>query len=302
MKVLRRTLAGVAAVLALLTLTTAQVARVAHDQAFDTESFVSLAEELVSTRELRTRITDSLVEKVVTDAGVGASLDPRALRLLGMTAAEVDERVAGVVRTAVGTVLDSPRFAALWSAAARAAHESLTQAINAEASTPAPVTVDLTPMMRELAAALASVPGPLADAVDFPGLVPDDATFTFDFIPADSIDDVRQAADATRILRTASTAASVVLLAGTLLLPVRRRNGIRLASVTAALSAVLVLVARSAGSGAVEEAAGDNAEIAGTVYRVVSDPLTLPATLLLVAAACAVALSFVRRGQASGST
>lgn len=301
MNVLRRVLAGLVCVLAVLTLTTAQVARVVQKQAFDTDSFVALADELVKTPDIRTKVADSLVEEVVGKASVGESLDARALKLVGMTAAQVDETVGTIVRAAVETVLGSDEFTAAWSVATRAAHQSLTAAINADTATPPPVEVDLSPVMAQLSSALGAATDDLSKVVKFGELVPSDASFRFEFIPADTIDEVKTAANATRMLRTAAYAASALLLAACVFLPVRRRNGVRLASSAAAFSAVLVIAARSAGSGAVRDAAGENAEIVGTLYRTVSAPLTVPAVILLVLAACAVGVTFVRRGQASGS-
>ena len=302
MHVLRRILAATAAVLAVLTLTAAQISRVAYRQAFDTDSFVSLADKLVETPDIRTKVADSLVEQVMGKSSIGESLDPRALQLIGLTAAQVDEKIAAIVRTSVETVLGSNEFATAWSSATRSAHQSLTAAINSEASTPPPVELDLSPVMVQLSSALASTTGKLSNVVEFDKLVPADGSFTFEFIPADTIKDIRDAATATRILRTAASVASIIFLATAVVLPIKRRNGIRLASGAVAFSAILVLAARSAGTGAVRDAAGDNADIATTLYRAVSDPLTTPAVVLLVLAASAAALTVVRRGQASGNT
>lgn len=302
MKVLRRMFAAAAALLAALTLVSAQVSRVAYSQAFETDSFVSLAEEVARTPEMRAKISESLTEQVLKEAAIGSSLDARALKLVGMTAAEVDERIAGIVRGAVDTVLASEAFAGLWSAAARTAHESLMTAVEADRDSVAPpVVVALTPLLKELSAALATTDDRLSKVVKFGDIVPVGETFEFEFIPTDTVDDIRTAAVATRNLRTASMIGSVVLLAAAVLLPVRRRNGVRLASAAVAFASVVVLAARSAGSGAVEDQAGENAGIARAVYDAVTGPLSAPAVFLLVVAAAATVATFVRRGQASGS-
>lgn len=108
----RSAAAGVLVLVVALLLPTALAARWVHDTVGDTDGYVAVAEEVAADPDVQASLVDQLTTSVVEQVPT-----------TGIAA--IDTGVRGVVERAFGDVVRSETFAAVWSAANRAAHETV---------------------------------------------------------------------------------------------------------------------------------------------------------------------------------
>ena len=298
MQAARRTVALAAAIILALLIPASLVVRAAHAAVFETEPFVELSSALIRERSLRDELADSMTGSIMESIDVDGLVPAAALRAAGITTTELTERLESVVRTGVGTAVDSEAFGVLWEESSRAAHASFVAAM--EGDTPTGVTVDVSPLGREVASRLQD-DGAVGRLVQLAELVPDDVTLRFEVLDGSSVDTLRDVRNITSVLRWLLPLFSVATAAAVVALWPSRRSGMRVTGAALSAAAVIVFVARAAAADRVGSATGEGADTARAVFDVATSGLTAPALVLLVVGGATVVAASVRRRQASGS-
>lgn len=298
MQAARRTVAVVAAGILVLLIPASLVVRAAHATVFETGPFAELSSALIGEPSLRDELTRSVAGSIMETIDIGELVPPAALSAADMTEAELTERIGSVVSAGVGAAIDSEAFGVLWEEASRAAHASFVAAM--ESDTPAGVTVDVSPLGREVASRLQD-DGAVGGLVKLAELVPDDMTLRFEVLDGNSVGTLRDMRDVTSVLRWLLPLVAFVTAAAVVLLWPSRRFGLRVAGMALAVAALVVFVARAAVADRVGSATGGGADTARAVFDVATSRLTAPAVVLLVVGASTAVAVSVRRRQASGS-
>ncbi|MGA0863323.1 MAG: hypothetical protein ACO3RB_05460 [Ilumatobacteraceae bacterium] len=299
MQVTRRIVAILLAVVAAAFAPAALAVRAANSTLFDTGDFVTAAVAVAADDTVREEIVDNFTTSVMDEFLVENIVPAPLLAAAGVSAKEVNDAVAAIVRRAVTTTVASEEFAAAWEQASRAAHESFIAALDADGPGSS-VTVDLSSIVREVQARL-ETGGVVGTLLQLTQIIPDDTSLTVELLDAEQVESARDARDTLSVLSWAAPVAAIVFAALTTIAWPSLRGGALTAGFAFMVGGIGTLVARSQAAGQVESRADDNADIARAVFDVVTERLTTPAVVVAALGAAAVAASFARR-QAPGRT
>lgn len=137
----------------------------AHTMLTDTDRFVEATAPLAEDPEVQDAVvllvTARAKEQLGTDE-LAARLPP-ALRRLGANAGQALDRL---IEQTVRRYVTSPQFADLWPELVRSAHEAMATTLEVDGADAGAVTVDLTPVVREVQAQLTAAGVPLVDQVE----------------------------------------------------------------------------------------------------------------------------------------
>lgn len=299
MSVTRRIVAILLAVAAAAFAPAALAVRAANSTMFDTADFVKVAVAVAADDTVREEIVDNFTTSVMDEFRVENIVPAPLLAAAGVSAMEVNDAVAGIVRRAVTTTVASEEFAAAWEQSSRTAHESFIAALDADGPG-SPVTVDLSSIVREVQARL-ETGGVVGTLLQLTQIIPDDTSLTFELLDAEQVESARDARDMLSVLSWAAPVAALVFAALAAFAWPSLRGGALTAGIAFVVGGIGTLVVRSQAAGQVESRADDNADIARAVFDVVTERLTTSAVVVAMIGAAAVAASFARR-QAPGRT
>jgi len=185
----------------------------ANQQLLDTRSWVAVSGRMLDSPEVRHRVAAFLATELVdeAEARLGAAGEDEI-------AAEVLPRLRRRGPGLAARAIASPPFRVVWLRANRSAHRTLVRALDEEGASDAPVVVDLTPALRELADSLNETELARSLAAGDLGSLVEPGAARIEVLEADELDQARDAVRAIRSLPLPGTIATVVLLALALML------------------------------------------------------------------------------------
>ena len=218
-------------------------------QALNTDNWVNTSEKLLQDKEVKTQLSNYLADELFANVDVQAELEqtfpPRLAPLAGPAAGALHQLAPQVAERA----LESPRAESLWSAANRAAHETLLKILNDEGSA---VSTDGGEVTLDLKALLSESGGQLAGKLG--SKIPDDAG-QLTILKSDQLSAAQDISKLVRKLPIVLTLLALLLYGLAIYLAgPRRRQALRSVGFGFIVAGVLSLLLREIGGGAVVDA------------------------------------------------
>jgi hypothetical protein len=218
-------------------------------QALNTDNWVDTSEKLLQDKEVKTQLSNYLADELFANVDVQAELEqtfpPRLAPLAGPAAGALHQLAPQVAERA----LESSHAESLWSAANRAAHETLLKILNDEGSAVSTgggeVTLDLKALLSESGGQLAGKLG---------SKIPDDAG-QLTILKSDQLSAAQDISKLVRKLPIVLTLLALLLYGLAIYLAgPRRRQALRSVGFGFIVAGVLSLLLRELGGGAVVDA------------------------------------------------
>ncbi|NBU16138.1 MAG: hypothetical protein EBS48_03845 [Actinobacteria bacterium] len=291
----RRTVACLLAALVLVLVPAAVAVRAAHATLFDTGEFVKVSADLARDESVRADLVDSFTGSIVDALDPGSLVPAGTLAAVGLTPADLERRVDGIIRSAVSAAVSSEVFAVLWEEASRQAHTSFMDAIR-NGITVDGVSVDMSTLVREVSAKVKD-DGVVGRLIDLAALVPSDADLSFRILDGNGVSTARAINSTTSVLRWLLPLLALAGAAGVATAWPTRRTGVLIASASVTAGAVMVPVLRSVAAGRLESATGDNSGTARAAFDVATSSVTAPTVAIALVALGAAGTALLRRRQ-----
>jgi hypothetical protein len=218
-------------------------------QALNTDNWVDTSEKLLQDEEVKTQLSNYLADELFANVDVQAELEqtfpPRLAPLAGPAAGALHQLAPQVAERA----LESSHAESLWSAANRAAHETLLKILNDEGSA---VSTDGGEVTLDLKALLSESGGQLAGKLG--SKIPDDAG-QLTILKSDQLSAAQDISKLVRKLPIVLTLLALFLYGFAIYLAgPRRRQALRSVGFGFIVAGVLSLLLRELGGGAVVDA------------------------------------------------
>ncbi len=218
-------------------------------QALNTDNWVDTSEKLLQDEEVKTQLSNYLADELFANVDVQAELEqtfpPRLAPLAGPAAGALHQLAPQVAERA----LESSRAESLWSAANRAAHETLLKILNDEGSA---VSTDGGEVTLDLKALLSESGGQLAGKLG--SKIPGDAG-QLTILKSDQLSAAQDISKLVRKLPIVLTLLALFLYSLAIYLAgPRRRQALRSVGFGFIVAGVLSLLLRELGGGAVVDA------------------------------------------------
>jgi hypothetical protein len=218
-------------------------------QALNTDNWVDTSEKLLQDEEVKTQLSNYLADELFANVDVQAELEetfpPRLAPLAGPAAGALHQLAPQVAERA----LESSHAESLWSAANRAAHETLLKILNDEGSA---VSTDGGEVTLDLKALLSESGGQLAGKLG--SKIPDDAG-QLTILKSDQLSAAQDISKLVRKLPIVLTLLALFLYGLAIYLAgPRRRQALRSVGFGFIVAGVLSLLLRELGGGAVVDA------------------------------------------------
>ncbi|WP_037641938.1 hypothetical protein [Streptomyces exfoliatus] len=214
----------------------------------DTDRYVQTVKPLASDPDVQaavaTRVTNALMEHIDLQSlleGVAPDQRPLAAKALGKLGGSLESAVSSFVHDRAQDIVASSAFETIWTDANRAIHTSLDRALTGsdegavkiETDT---VTIDLAPVIERVKERL------VASGLDVAGKIPEIHT-DFTVVKSDDIGKVKTGFALLQAMGVWLPVIAVLLVAGGVLLAVRRRRTLVAAALGVAFAAIVLGVA-----------------------------------------------------------
>jgi hypothetical protein len=248
-------------------------------QALNTDNWVDTSEKLLQDEEVKTQLSNYLADELFANVDVQAELEetfpPRLAPLAGPAAGALHQLAPQVAERA----LESSHAESLWSAANRAAHETLLKILNDEGSA---VSTDGGEVTLDLKALLSESGGQLAGKLG--SKIPDDAG-QLTILKSDQLSAAQDISKLVRKLPIVLTLLALLLYGLAIYLAgPRRRQALRSVGFGFIVAGVLSLLLREIGGGAVVDALAGT----GAVKPAVESVWSIGTGLLVTVAVSAI--------------
>jgi hypothetical protein len=262
--------AGVIVLLVLATVfwTAGGVAVWAQRQLLDTKNWVDTSDRLLENEQIRTALSDALLQRVYASAPVENQLREALPDNLKGLAAPAAAGMRELANRNLPRVLGSAAFLAAWEKANTAAHRTFVKLIKGELAANGEVTLDLKSLLAQVAAGT----GLPANVVD--KLPPNLQQLTI--VKSDQLKAAQDTLDTLRTLTIVVIVLAVLCMLGAVALSADRRRGVMAAAGAIFFAGFLLLAIRRLGS----NAAVDSLAVATNARPAVKAVLLIGTSLL----------------------